>query len=527
MNKKETGSYYTPDYLAEFITQRVFSKLKGKTTISVLEPSVGDGVFIRAIKTIYKRNNIRIEGLDIEKDELKKVRKIWRKKDSSFRKKDFLTFSLRNKFSLVIGNPPYIKRNLLTEFQKKECKKVHLLNGLSDTSIKNIWTSFLIKSTNLLEDDGILAFVLPLELLQVKFTEEIRTYLKDRFQRLEIFTFDDLLFDCKGQDTIVLFAYKQAKKKGVFFANIKDKSELLTSTFELKKNEILGLSNTKWTHHILSSDELSFIFKIKENLKRVSEFCNSKPGIVTAANSFFIVNQETEKKYKLEKFTVPIVQKGLFINGSIVFDEKDYQELNSSNLPSKFLRIQDKDVDSLSSDVLNYLKTGKQLKIHERYKCKMRDNWFVVPNVSYQPEGFFLKRGHFYPKILKNSANVFVTDSAYKIEMKNGYDIESFIYSFYNSLTLTLAELEGRYYGGGVLELVPSEFKNLALPYLKISKKEFSNYRKQFEKKKNIEIILDKFDYQILNTSLKLSKREIQKISKIRQKLLRKRFRKK
>lgn len=40
--------------------------------------------------------------------------------------------------------------------------------------------------------------------------------------------------------------------------------------------------------------------------------------------------------------------------------------------------------------------------------------------------------------------------------MKEEFEINSFIYLFYNSLTLIFAELEGRYYGG-VLELIPSE----------------------------------------------------------------------
>ena len=130
-----------------------------------------------------------------------------------------------------------------------------------------------------------------------------------------------------------------------------------------------------------------------------------------------------------------------------------------------------------------------------------------MPNVSNEPEGFFLKRSHFYPKILKNLANVFITDSAYKIEMKNGYDINSLIYCFYNSLTLSFAELEGRYYAGGVLELVPSEFKKLPIPYFKITEEEFEAFRIDFENKNDIEDILGQNDLRILTTVLKLSEK--------------------
>lgn len=44
---------------------------------------------------------------------------------------------------------------------------------------------------------------------------------------------------------------------------------------------------------------------------------------------------------------------------------------------------------------------------------------------------------------------------------------------------MCFAELFGRYYGGGVLELIPSEFKRLPLPYTSISLQEFESFKKK------------------------------------------------
>nr|WP_272800891.1 hypothetical protein [Sphingobium sp. AntQ-1] len=41
---------------------------------------------------------------------------------------------------------------------------------------------------------------------------------------------------------------------------------------------------------------------------------------------------------------------------------------------------------------------------------------------------------------------------------------EKLVSNFINPLTALSAELEGRHYGGGVLELVPSEIERLAIP---------------------------------------------------------------
>jgi adenine-specific DNA-methyltransferase len=527
MSKKNTGSYYTPNYLAEFVANRVLAHFKDrKNTLQILEPSVGDGSFIKAINKATNSNlSLELTAIEIDGNELAKAKRLWKLPNSKFAKQDFIQFTSKKKFSIILGNPPYIRKNLLESPQYENCKEIHFAENLSEKSVKNIWASFVVKSNQLLEEDGVLAFVLPSELLQVKFTEEIRIFLQAKFQRLEVFTFSNLMFECKGQDTVVLFAFKKHVEKGIFYSEIANEDQITNGQINLIKNDALITSNVKWTHHILSSEEIEFIENIGNRLSKINYYCESKPGIVTAANDYFIVNTETEEKFNLGRYTSPIIQKGLFVNGSVVFDQEDYQELVKSNHRTKILIFNDSDKETFSNEVKAYIELGEGQKLHVRYKCKLRNNWFVIPNIAKRPEGFFFKRCHHYPKILKNSAEVFVTDSAYKIEMKQPFDLNSLIYSFYNSLTLTFAELEGRYYGGGVLELTPNEFRKLPIPYVNTSEVEFQRYRKQFEKKENIEQILRNFDSTILNTTIGLCHDEIQRVQQVRQKLVNKRFR--
>jgi len=454
-----------------------------------------------------------------------------------------LEFKPTSKFSAIIGNPPkrrnittdvssygkhrnppYIKRNRLTKKQIKLSKEIHKNEKLTEKSVKNIWTAFLIKSITHLSNNGVLAFILPSELLQVKFAEEIREHLKSEFERIEVFTFNDLMFECKGQDTIVLFAYKKHTEKGEFFSNIKTIKELRNNSFILKKNNLLIESKVKWTHHFLTSDELTFLYNLKAKLKTAKYYCESKPGIVTAANKYFIIDKETENKYKLSRYTIPIIQKGLFVNGSVIFDDQDYELLEKLNYPTRLLQLNNN--SRITKSLKKYLQIGEDLEIPNRYKCKIRNNWYVIPNIAEKPQGFFFKRSHLYPKLLKNNSCAFVTDSAYKIKMNSDYNLDSFIYSFYNSLTLVFSEIEGRYYGGGVLELTPSEFKEMPIPYLGITKNQFKEFALNFENKENIEQILLQNDYEILNPVLGLNNSDITKLCTIRRKLLKKRIRK-
>ncbi len=521
INQKQTGSYYTPSYLASFITKRVLS-FCNKTSLSILEPSVGDGAFINEIDKI-KQLKVSLTALDINEEELQKAALKWNKSKAIFDKIDFLEYSSNSKYSLIIGNPPYVKKSRLSNKQIDLCKEIHLAEGLTEKSVKNIWTTFLIKSNTLLTNNGVLAFVLPSELLQVKFAEEIREYLKKEFDRIEIFTFNDLMFECKGQDTIVLFAYKKHGEKGEFFTNIESKENLENDTFTLKHNNLLVESKVKWTHHFLTLAELTFLDNLKSQLITINDICESKPGIVTAANNFFIIDKKTESKYNLSDYTKPIIQKGFFVNGSVVFDEDDFLKLEESKHPTKLLQLNDNDI--VTESLSEYLTIGIDREIPDRYKCKIRNNWYVIPNISTKPKAFFFKRSHHYPKLLKNNSSAFVTDSAYKVEMKNGYDLNSFIYSFYNSLTLIFSEIEGRYYGGGVLELTPSEFKKLPIPYIEIDSIQFDGFTNRFENKKNIDDILNQNDFNILNTTLGLTHEEIKMLISIKKKLVAKRMR--
>ena len=104
-----------------------------------------------------------------------------------------------------------------------------------------------------------------------------------------------------------------------------------------------------------------------------------------------------------------------------------------------------------------------------------------------------------------NEAQVYVTDSAYKICMKTGFDLSSFIYSFYNTLTIVCSELFGRYYGGGVLELIPSEFKRLPIPYVAINEKIFQQFYNRAKKAANITEILQENDFDFKLTKRKNS----------------------
>ena len=110
--KKELGSFYTPQNLADWVVGRIISQ---KTVRSVLEPSCGDGVFL---VSLYKLLSTlpQTTVVDIDKDAISKVRKRFSK--SNIIDSDFLFLDIERKFDLIIGNPPYISKKYPTDTNK-------------------------------------------------------------------------------------------------------------------------------------------------------------------------------------------------------------------------------------------------------------------------------------------------------------------------------------------------------------------------------------------------------------------------
>ncbi len=102
--------------------------------------------------------------------------------------------------------------------------------------------------------------------------------------------------------------------------------------------------------------------------------------------------------------------------------------------------------------------------------------------------------------------------------MDKKYDAASLVFCLFNSMTLAECEFHGRYYGGGVSELTPSEFKNITLPYCKISKEYICKLDKKF---KNNEPLKDIIEFVNEKTICKrMEKEEVEVFEKIRKKLI-------
>lgn len=471
---KLRGGYYTHLDIASFLTKWVLDIHPEH----ILEPSCGDGIFIEALSQLTSNHVKSITAVEIEAEEAAKASlraRALRNIDFKLHTKDFLSWALLRitggqKFDAVIGNPPFIRYQYLDDTIQKLAEKIFEYFHLPFTKHTNAWVPFVISSMALLRPAGRLAMVVPSEILHVLHAQSLRTFLTNQCSKVLIIDPEELWFDNVLQGAVLLLAEKKPfpeyRFEGVAILPTKTKAFLNDDpiSFFEKAEFINGETlSGKWMKALLTKQERELLKNIAQqnNVYCFKQVADVDVGIVTGANKFFLVSDKIVDTYGLKRWAYPMFGRSEHVPG-VVYDKKTHTENRKLGLPTNFLWFNGEQFDDLPKKVREYILTGEAEKLHERYKCRIRKSWYSVPSI-YTSQVGMLKRCHDFHRLILNKANAFTTDTAYRIRPIK-VSPSRLVYSFINSLTALCAELEGRHYGGGVLELVPSEIEKLLLP---------------------------------------------------------------
>lgn len=491
MDNKATGSFYTPDRLINYMISYIQQRMMPKT---ILEPSAGDGRFVEALK----RFEATITLVELERMKADALTSKFSNTCSVYCN-DFIRYSLDNetKYELIIGNPPYISKKLLTQDQRKVAVEIIEYYGLPQTLFQNIWVSFILAAMKLVEKKGAIFFVLPFEFLQVQYAERLRGFLEERFNTIEITTFEDRVFCDIEQDVCLVYLSNENEENPFirYTTIISDSDPRETFQSVIKRNKPLK----KWSNCILDDTETEKLLDIARRYPEIQSFGEISPGIVTGANSFFIVDQAQRDSLDMDpKVYLPILSKCSAMKSLLAFKQDDFLELANKGQPVYLINLQSVLEKEFSYELIEYLQDGIRKNINERYKCSIRGRWHDVPVVKSGDISFF-KRFSSMPRLIINNINVHTTDIAYNVRLKKDFDKNAFAFCFFNSLTLALCEYNGRFYGGGVGELVPSEFKKLRLPYKQITSNEVEHLDQMMRSNTSIDHIVDYVDSIVLD----------------------------
>ena len=471
-SRKLRGGYYTPAALAAFLVRW----LKPIRPRRILEPACGDGAFLEPVAAHLGQPHLLAFEIDEREAHLAAARmRGLDLRGSRVCAADFLAWAADRlpwpdaQFDAVLGNPPYIRYQYLTPRFQADARHIHHQLGCRFTRHANAWNAFVLGALALLRPGGRLAMVVPSEIIHVAHAQGLRAYLMRTCDRILLIDPEALWFEGTQQGTVLLLAEKKMQAaaagaglaihavRGFEFAEM-DPERIFEAGRYANGPELEG----KWTHALLGASTRALMQELEAGpaVRRFHETAEVAVGITTGANDYFLVDDATVDKFRLGPWAHPMFGRSRHSPG-VIYDEHSHAANAARGRPTNFLWFRGTDAER-RGPARSYLDRGERQRLHTRYKCRMRRPWYAVPSV-YATEVGMPRRIHDAPRLIRNTLGAYTTDTTCRVRVRAG-TADRMVHAFINALTALSAELEGRHYGGGVLELVPSEIARLLVP---------------------------------------------------------------
>ena len=481
---KLRGGYYTSAPVAEWLCEWAIQCADD----IILEPSCGDGSFLEAALDRYRTLGAtpeqivnRLRGVEIIPAEASRARlrlrtALGHAADGVVQTSDFFGWwqgTAQPAFDAIIGNPPFIRYQSFPEPHRARAMALMGDQGLTPNRLTNIWVPFVVAAVASLKAGGRLAFVLPAELLQVTYAAQLRSYLTENFNRIDVVTCNQLFFEKAEQEVVLLLADGALARLSDSNTCCVAMTEATTvdditnqkpaTLLNAAQPKAIRHDSEKWLTFFLNNKQITFMRRLREAAitAPIGTHASIDVGVVTGKNEFFVLSGEQVAALGLKGHTVPLVSRSAHLKGSRLRNA-DWTVLSAAGDRVHLLHISPAQGQRLSRTLRAYITGGERKDFHKGYKCSIRKPWFTVPAV-WIPDGFAFRQIYDFPRMVLNVSAATSTDTIHRLRSK-GAKPERIIANTYTWLTAASAEIEGRSYGGGVLELEPTEAERLLMP---------------------------------------------------------------
>lgn len=341
-DKNKKGSYYTPKEVVNKISQYLRADMK------FLDPCCGTGSFLlTAAEKIEDPENIC--GFDLDKTAcfISRVNLILKYKDKIFFPRvfncDFLLKDSGERFDLIATNPPW--GAVTSSLYAKKFKRI--TSGES-------FSYFICHCENKIAPDGVMFFVLPESILNVKAHCDIRDFILNKFKinMIELLgrIFSGVLsnviaihLDKNSAETDLLIVEKERKyivDQKFYELNFNKNFSVLDNKDvqildKIYSNSYQTLKNSLWGLGIVTGNNSKFISGDSGSGEKIYSGKNIVQGEILDSNKYINYQRESFQQVapdKIYRTKEKLVYK--FISKKLVFAYDDQQRLflNSANI---------------------------------------------------------------------------------------------------------------------------------------------------------------------------------------------------
>lgn len=474
--RKKLGIYYTPDKLTQVVTRWAVRSSDEK----ILEPSFGGCSFITAalsqLSDFGATNPVdRVYGCDVDPAAFKYLSDALQAELPSqhFLPCDFLQTDAEtwpmSGFDVVLGNPPYVSHHNMSIDQKNSAKEAVNSSGARLPGTASLWAYFVLHSMSFLRDGGRLAFVLPEAFLTSFYAKVIQNEITDHFASTLVIKkcFQPFKEVGAAERTIAVLAggFSNAKVSGQIEVILADSmSEVEDAVIASKR--VTGDRNGKRARHLILKTNLPQPYEeeIDKHLStRAEDLLEIEIGLVTGANKYFVINEKTVIKWKLPRASLRPILARTADCGGLEFAIVDHQAARDSG--RRCWLFCPKTLGRRGGAIRRYLGSVPKEIRRGTLWFKKREHWYS-PEGYTSPNAFLTYMNHMGPRLILNTAGVDCTNTLHRINFKkcvSSTQRKLIALSLQTTFSQISAERVGRTYGGGVLKLEPSEFRNLRI----------------------------------------------------------------
>jgi tRNA1(Val) A37 N6-methylase TrmN6 len=498
LRKKELGAVYTPNPVAEFLSHWAIRSSSDK----VLEPAAGRGVFVKAVVGRFRELGLSSDRalsqtVCYEKDEAswRSLRNQFGERESIIRD-DFLLSSLPSHFDVVVGNPPYVERQMLTNYDKvRERPEFAALGSLTDT-----YGYFIVKAGSLLAPGGRLGFIVSDTWMNLDFGESIKAYLLEHFKIRAIVSFEKRVFPDVLVRAVLLLCEKKlsadedSNRNGILFIGVKDTQDVATlqeimetgktdSARVVRKQQGELRVNEPWSAYLKASDGY-FSLRSHPSIVPLSYLAETSIGLFSLANRFYIIDPRKKKQLGLEndyldkiavgpRHTPAVIESGDQLGMYVLYCKKSKAQL-------------------ADTAVLRYIEKGESVKVSPvgkrfsvvgynnlpRLQRARRTPWYnLVDEIDRRCRAPILFPRRIYGSftVVWNKPLVVGGDNFICVTPRKVEYTEPLLAMLNSSLTEYFVRVRGQIYGGGVSDFRPDDVKNLpTMDLTKLSSEELA-----------------------------------------------------
>ena len=453
-DNKELGAYYTP---TEVVQELVCWATNGRTDAPTLDPSCGDGRFLRGLESGV--------GVDLDPAAITRARSVV--PTAELYRRDFFAWARSSApdFDAVVGNPPFIRYQRFSGEARRRAQAFCEARGVRLSGLSSSWAHFVVGASTLLRPGGRLGFVVPAEIGYAVYARNVVRYLVDSFGELRIRAVRKKLFPHLSEDCWLLEA-----------ADFGGRARKVT----LSLADEFGGAGTTWTDIAIPRDLLEeYEWRLRPFLlpppildaydrtrrsggvRRLGEIVRLGIGYVTGANDFFHLRPSEAAQWRIpDKFLTPAVRSSRDLQGDDV-SQRTVRSWLTEDRPSLLLDLNE--VSRIPAAVRRYLDSEEGRFARQSYKCQTRDPWYCVPDVRV-PDAFLSIMAGAEPRLVSNSSGAVCTNSVHAVHLADGYTISDIQRSWATPLARLSCEVEGHSLGGGLLKLEPREARQILLP---------------------------------------------------------------